>query len=99
MMYSLSVDSTCTLIGRNGVFTQEYVDMVVGSQLICLELFLTKIFHKRSQGFFPGLQILLKISERAGQLERVLEPKTQSRFITSSLLVKAKPLFKLCTCE
>lgn len=78
MMYPLSVDSMCTLIGQNGVFTQEYVDMVVGSHLICLELFL----RKSSQGFFPGLQILLKTSEGAGQFERVLEPKTQSRFIT-----------------
>lgn len=40
---SLSVDSMCTLIGQNGVFTQEYVDMVVGSHLICLELFLRNI--------------------------------------------------------
>lgn len=43
MMYPLSVDSMCTLIGQNGVFTQEYVDMVVGSHLICLELFLRNI--------------------------------------------------------
>ena len=43
MMYPLSVDSMCALIGRNGVFTQEYVDMVVESHLICLELFLRNI--------------------------------------------------------